>query len=67
MDFEYTSSIYISSEDLRKMYLYVKKGGDFYKIFESIVCGYDDCDYYNMDCIVDDVKKEIERRLKQSK
>ena len=67
MEFEYTSSIYVTSEDLRKMYLYVKRGGDFDIIFDDIMCGYDDYDYYHAGDIYDQVKSEIERRLAQSK
>lgn len=67
MEFEYTSSIYIQSEDLRKMYLYVKKGGNFSTIFDDVMARYDDCDYYACGLIYDDVEKEIQRRLNQAK
>lgn len=67
MDFEYTVTITISSEDLRKMYLYVKKGGDFGDIFDDIISGYDDEIYYNSGYIFDQVQEEIFRRLRQSK
>jgi len=67
MDFEYTGSIHISKSDLRHLYLAVKRGEDFYDAYHNIMCGYDDCDYYNSGLILDDVKKEIDRRLKQAK
>ena len=66
MDFEYTTTIHISSEDLRKMHLYVKKGWDFCDIFDDIISGYDDEIYYNSGHIFDQVQEEIFRRLKQS-
>ena len=67
MDFEYTTTIHILSEDLRKMYLYVKNGGDFCDIFDDIISGYDDKIYYNSEHIFDQVQEEIFRRLRQSK
>lgn len=67
MDFEFTRSIEINSENLRKMYLYVKKGGDFQDIFDWIMSGYEEEDYYNSQFIFDDVKKEIDRRIRQSR
>lgn len=67
MEFEFTATVYISSEDLRKMYLYVKNGGDFADIFEDIMSRYNDDDYYNSGYIYDQVQEEIFRRLRQSK
>jgi len=66
MDFEYTATIHISKEDLRKMYLYVYWGGDFCDIFDEIISGYDDKIYYSSEYIYDQVQDEILRRLKQS-
>ena len=67
MEFEYTSIIYIESYDLRKMYLYVKNGGDFADIFDDVMAGYEDEDYYNSGNIYEQVQEEINRRIKQSK
>lgn len=67
MDFEYTSIVHIESSDLRKMYLYVKNGGNFCDIFYEVMAGYDDEDYYNCENVFDQVKKEIQRRIRQSK
>lgn len=67
MEFEYTSSIYISSEDLRKMYLRVKNGEDFEVVFADIMTSYDDEDYYHAYDIIEQVETEINRRLAQSK
>lgn len=66
MEFEYTTTIYITSQDLRKMYLYVKNGGDFSDIFNSVMSLYDDDDYYNRGYIYDQVQEEILRRVRQS-
>ena len=66
MDFEYTSYISITSSDLRQMYLRVKRGENFDIVFDDIMSGYDDEDYYNSGFIMEDVRKEINRRLKQN-
>ena len=66
MDFEYTSYIYIESSDLRQMYLRVKRGENFNIVFDDIMSGYDDEDFYNRGFIIEDVREEINRRLKQS-
>lgn len=66
MDFAYTSYIYIESSDLRQMYLRVKRGEDFDTVFDDIMSGYDDGDFYNRKLIIEDVREEINRRLKQS-
>ena len=39
----------------------VKNGRDFGVAFDDVVSEYDDCDYYHMGDIYDDVEKEIER------
>ncbi len=67
MDFEYTSIVHIESSDLRKMYLYVKNGGDFGDVFDEVMSGYDDEDYYNSGNVFEQVEKEILRRIRQSK
>lgn len=67
MEFEYIGSIYIPSEDLRGMYLRVKRGEDFEEVFTDIMASYDDEDYYHAYDIIEQVKAEINRRLAQSK
>ncbi len=67
MEFEYTSMIYINPSDLRRMYLYVKKGGDFGDIFDEVMAEYEDEDYYNSGNIYEQVQEEILRRVRQSK
>lgn len=67
MDFEYYNTIYIYSEDLRKLYLEVKKGKNFEEVYYNIMAKYEDDDYSNCHLIIDQVKEEINRRLEQSK
>lgn len=66
MIFEYTSYINIAECDMDEICDGVKNGEDFCDVFDEVLCGYDDCDYYHMQDIYDDVEKEIERRIKKS-
>ena len=66
MIFEYTSKIDIDERDMDKICEDVKNGRDFYDALDGALSGYDDCDYYHMDDIYEDVKKEIEHRIKES-
>lgn len=66
MIFEYTSYVNIAECDMDEICDDVKDGRDFADAFDDIMCGYDDCDYYHMQDIYDDVEKEIERRIKKS-
>lgn len=63
MFFEYTSAIYIDEEDIMEMVIRVKAGEVFDEVFHDILAGYDDCDYDHCDLIIDEVHKEIERRI----
>lgn len=63
MEFDYTSSIYIYEKDLEEMVNRVNKGEEFTDVYYDIMAGYDDCDYYNCSLIMDEVRKEIERRI----
>lgn len=66
MDFEYTDYVTIESADLRKMYKRVKAGENFDYVFDTIMSSYVDYNYYACNCIREDVRKEINRRLNQS-
>lgn len=66
MEFTYTSSIIIDEYDMNRICNDVKGGKDFNDAFDDTLCGYDDYDYYHMGDIYDDVKEEIERRIKES-
>lgn len=63
MDFEYTSIIRIENDDLERICNRIENGRTFDEAFDSVMAGYDDCDYYNCDYIRDDVEKEVKRRL----
>lgn len=63
MFFEYTSAIYIDEEDLVEMVMRVKAGEVFDDVFYDILAGYDDGDYYHCELIIDEVHKEVARRL----
>ena len=66
MEFEYTASIWIEPEGLRKMYKCVKAGENFDVVFNDVMAAYDDCDYYACEYVKDSVHEEILRRLNQS-
>ena len=63
MDFEFTDSIWVQEYDLNKMAKLVKKGLNFYEVFEDIMSGYGDHDYYCSSMIEEKVKEEIMRRI----
>lgn len=63
MFFEYTSAIYIDEEDLMEMVMRVKAGEIFDDVFYDILAGYEDVDYYHCELIIDEVHKEVARRL----
>lgn len=68
MKFEYTDCFYVSNSDLREMYLLCRdKGISPQKAAWSIAEGWDDCDFYAFGNVVDQVVKEITRRLEQAK
>ena len=66
MDFEYTATIFIDETDLEEMCKRVRKGEKFGNVFYDIISGYDNCDYYASDRIYDQVKEEVEKRIKES-
>jgi len=67
MIFEYTSYVNIAECDMDEICDNVKDGRDFADSFEDVMSGYDSCDYYHMGDIYENVEKEIERRIKESK
>lgn len=66
MEFKYTTTISIGESDLETMCELVKEGEDFGEVFEDTMSGYDDCDYYASGFVFDQVKEEVERRVKKS-
>lgn len=66
MEFEYTTTIFIEESDLEAMCKRVRNGEKFADVFYSVIGSYDDCDYYASDHIYDQVKEEVEKRVKKS-
>ena len=67
MDFEYTDVFYVEPSDLRTMYLLCKnKGYTPQEALNEVSCGWDDCDYYSVGKVEDQIIAEIERRLAQA-
>ena len=67
MEFEYTSSFYIEPSDLKKMYLLCKnKGYTPQKALNEVASGWDDCDFYTVELVKDQIIEEINRRLSQT-
>lgn len=62
MEFEYTSSIYISEDDLQEI---VRRSltDNFYDVFYDVMASYDDCDYYSCGLIVEAVHAEVAKRI----
>lgn len=67
MEFEYTNSFYVDSNDLREMYLLCKnKGYTPQEALEEVSSGWDDVDYYSVGFVEDQIIEEINRRLSQT-
>lgn len=67
MEFEYTDTVYVSPSDLRKMYFLCKKNGCTPKqAICEVTMGWDDCDFYKVGLIENQLIEEINRRLAQS-
>lgn len=64
MEFEYTDTFYVSETDLENMVSKVRIGWDVDEIIAEWACSLDDCDYYAIDHIKDQLKEEIMRRVK---
>lgn len=62
MEFEYTSSVYISDKDFNDMLAEMADGATADEAFDHWATGQDDDVYYNSDAISDDVIAELERR-----
>lgn len=66
MDFEYTTSLFVPESDLNEMYSLCRDAGlDIKTAIYSVSAGWDDCDYYVVDNVIDQIVEEIERRLKK--
>ena len=64
MEFEYTGTFWVEPCDLDEMVELCQK----YKVspqeaLNSVACGWDDCDFYSVGLVEDQIIAEIERRL----
>lgn len=67
MEFEYTDVFYVEPSDLREMYLLCKnKGYTPQEALQEIASGWDDCDFYTVGLVENQIIKEINRRLFQT-
>lgn len=68
MEFEYTSIFYVEPGDLREMYLLCKnKGYTPQEALNEVSSGWDDCVFFIVGLVEDQIIEEIERRLSQTK
>lgn len=66
MEFEYTTSLFVSESDLDEMCSLCRNTGlDVNTAIYSVSAGWDDCDYYAVGNVIDKIAEEIERRLKE--
>lgn len=66
MDFEYTDYLYVEEYDLEEMVKMCKKGATPEKALDEVSRGWDDCDFYIVEKVEDQIIAEIERRLAQA-
>ena len=67
MEFEYSDTFWVEPHDLREMYLLCKnKGYTPQEALNDVAAGWDDCDFYCVGKVEEQIIAEIERRLKQS-
>lgn len=67
MEFEYTDFFYVNNSDLREMYLLCKnKGYTPEEALKDVSSGWDDCDYYRVSFVADQIIEEINHRLSQT-
>ena len=67
MEFEYTDTFYVEPNDLREMYLLCKcKGYTPKEALMEVAGGWDDCDFYLVGLVENQIIEEINRRLSQT-
>ena len=66
MDFYFENSIWVEEVELEEIVSRVKDGENFEDVYNDIVSGWDDLDYYTSHFIKNDVKKEILKRIKNN-
>ena len=65
MEFTYTNLIFIEEDDIKEMCSLVKKGVRIATAIDEVMAHYDDETYYSYYNIVEDLIKEIEKRIKE--
>ena len=65
MEFEYTDTFYVSEHDLEKFVDKVIDGLNVDEVIDDWTYGLDDCDYYTVNNIRDQLKEEIMQRVKE--
>jgi hypothetical protein len=68
MEFEFTDTFYVDSEDLRQMYLLCKKKNYTpQEALNEVSSGWEDFEFYTVAFVEEQIIAEINRRLEQSK
>lgn len=68
MEFEFTDTFYVSSDDLRQMYLLCKeKNYTPQEALNDVSSGWEDFEFYTVCFVEEQIIAEINRRLEQSK
>ena len=62
MYFEYTDSFYVNDADFEEMIRMIKKGFTPQEAIDDWGAGLDDCDYYRVGNIEEELKIELEKR-----
>lgn len=65
MEFEYTSSIWLTEYELNELAEEVRAGVEFSDAFEGTMQHHDSEAYYNSELIADAVEKEVMRRVNE--
>lgn len=67
MEFEFQDCIYVEEYYLNEMCDIAKSGGSIMDAITEVSAGWDDCDWYRVEHIRDQLFEEIKRRLAQEK
>ena len=66
MEFRYDGYFYVDELSLDDMANEIKEGASLDEIYDDWVSGLEDVDYFTVDYVEDDIKKEILRRAKNA-
>lgn len=65
MEFNFNVTVEIYDDDIDEIVEKVKNGTDMYEAIEDVIAGYDDFEWGCLGYYHEDLKKEVERRLKE--